>query len=89
MNDVIHALNNASPLFWATLIPLVLFLWFLPVLLAVFFNRPHLKYIAIAAVPAGVSFIAWGALIIWACSGKVTGRFASWFENQQGRNEAP
>jgi len=86
MNDVMQAFQNASPMFWATIIPLVLFIWFLPVFLAVFFNRPHLKYIAIAAVPAGISFIAWGALLVWACSGKVTGRFANWFEKKQGRS---
>lgn len=81
MNEVMQAFQNASPLFWATVIPLVLFIWFLPVILAAFFNRPHLKYIAIAAVPAGMSFIAWGALLVWACSGKVTGRFAQKFND--------
>jgi hypothetical protein len=87
MNELMQTLQNAGPLFWATLIPLVLFVWFLPVILAAFLNRPHLKYIAIAAIPAGLSFIAWGALIVWACSGKVSGRFAQWFEQkQQGRS---
>jgi len=79
MNEFIAMTTNASPMFWLTLIPLVLFVWFVPTLLALFLNRPHLKYIAIANIPAGMSFIAWGALIVWAVGGKVSQKFAKKF----------
>lgn len=83
MNEFMQQFASASPMFWLAFIPLFLLFWFLPSALALFFNRKHLKYIAIANVPAGMSFIAWGALIVWACSGNVTGRFASWFQQKQ------
>ncbi|MCW8093338.1 superinfection immunity protein [Alteromonas sp. ASW11-130] len=47
-----------------------LLIYFLPTLLAVFFNRRHLVKIAVLNIPAGFSFIAWGALIAWAATGK-------------------
>lgn len=53
----------------------VLLLWFLPAILALFFNRKHAKYILIACVPAGFSFIAWGGVMVWAVTGKVFDRF--------------
>ena len=45
--------------------------YFLPTLLAVFFNRQHLAKIAVLNIPAGFSLIVWGALVLWACTGKV------------------
>ncbi|MCW8108969.1 superinfection immunity protein [Alteromonas ponticola] len=47
-----------------------LMVYFLPTLLAVFFNRRHLVKIAVFNLPAGFSVIAWGALIVWAVTGK-------------------
>lgn len=82
MNEFIAMTTNASPMFWLTLIPLVLLIWFVPTLLALFLNRPHLKYIAIANIPAGMSFIAWGALIVWAVGGKVSQKFANKFTSK-------
>lgn len=46
-------------------------LYFLPTILAIFFNRSQLSKIAVLNVPAGFSLIAWGALLVWACTGKV------------------
>ncbi|MBU2181359.1 MAG: superinfection immunity protein, partial [Gammaproteobacteria bacterium] len=40
-------------------------------ILAVFFNRRQLKLIALANVPAGMSFIAWGGCIVWAVTGNL------------------
>lgn len=88
MESFWQQLQSVELSFWLLFAPLVLAVWFLPVILAFFFNRAHLKYIAIAAVPAGLSFIAWGALLVWACSGQVTGRYAKWFANKQSRNNA-
>lgn len=48
--------------------------WFLPAIVALFLNPKHAKYIAIACVPAGVSFIAWGGVMVWAVTGKVFDR---------------
>ncbi|WP_066960803.1 superinfection immunity protein [Microbulbifer sp. Q7] len=51
-------------------------IWFLPSLLAIFFNRNHLGKIFLANVPAGLSWIAWVALLVWAATGKVSGKLA-------------
>lgn len=48
--------------------------WFLPSLLAIFFNRGNLGKIAIANVPAGLSWIAWVALLVWASTGKMSSK---------------
>ncbi|QKX18921.1 superinfection immunity protein [Microbulbifer sp. YPW1] len=50
--------------------------WFLPSVIAVFFNRAHLGKIFLANVPAGLSWIAWVALLVWASTGKMSGRLA-------------
>ncbi|QLE83697.1 superinfection immunity protein [Shewanella sp. Scap07] len=50
-------------------------LWFLPAVLALFFNRKHFKLILLACIPAGLSFIAWGAVLIWAVTGKVAEKY--------------
>jgi len=46
--------------------------WLLPTLLAMRFNRQHLGKIAILNIPAGISWLAWGALCIWAATGKLS-----------------
>lgn len=45
--------------------------WFLPSILAIFLNRRHLGKIAAANVPAGLSWVAWLALLAWAVTGKM------------------
>ena len=45
--------------------------WFAPTILAVFFNRKHVKKIFLANIPAGLSWAVWGALIIWASTGEI------------------
>ncbi|NMP16315.1 superinfection immunity protein [Thalassotalea sp. Y01] len=49
----------------------MLVLWFLPALLALVFNRKQFKYILLACVPAGLSMLAWGGVLVWAVSGKI------------------
>jgi hypothetical protein len=71
MQDIINTLQQQGLGFWLWFLPLMLVIWFLPTILAAFFNRKQLKYIAIANVPAGISFIAWGGCIIWAVTGKL------------------
>lgn len=56
--------------------------WFLPSLLAIFFNRAHLGKIAFANVPAGLSWIAWVALLVWAATGKMSGKLAKKYGSQ-------
>ena len=46
--------------------------WFAPTLLAIFFNRAHAKTIFFANIPALLSWAVWGALILWACTGKMS-----------------
>jgi hypothetical protein len=55
----------------------VFVLWFLPAMLALAFNKKHFKYILLACIPAGFSFIAWGGLLVWATTGKTIGKYAS------------
>lgn len=52
---------------------LVFFLvvWFLPALIAFFLNRKHFGKILVANVPAGLSWLAWFALLAWAVTGKM------------------
>ena len=57
------------------IISLLLATWFLPAILALFFNPQHAKYIFFACMPAGFSFIAWGGVMVWAVTGKVFDRF--------------
>ena len=52
-------------------IVVILFFVFLPAILAAFLNRKHFKKILLACIPAGLSFIAWFALIGWAVTGKI------------------
>ena len=54
----------------------VLLVWFLPAMLAAVFNPRHAKIIFIACIPAGFSFIAWSALMVWAFTGKVWDKYA-------------
>lgn len=54
---------------------LLLLVWFLPAILSLFFNPKHTKLITLACIPAGFSFIAWGALIVWATTGKVFDKY--------------
>ncbi|MBU2115108.1 MAG: superinfection immunity protein, partial [Gammaproteobacteria bacterium] len=51
--------------------------WFLPSLLALAFNRQHLGKIALLNIPAGFSWIAWLALLVWAVTGKLSNRLAA------------
>ncbi len=55
---------------------LFLLIWFLPSLLALAFNRQHAGKIALLNVPAGFSWIAWVALIVWAVTGKLSDKLA-------------
>lgn len=50
--------------------------WFLPSLLALVFNRQHLGKIALLNIPAGFSWIAWLALLVWAVTGKLSNKLA-------------
>ncbi|PTB84641.1 hypothetical protein C9988_04200, partial [Pseudidiomarina aestuarii] len=51
--------------------------WFLPSLLALIFNRKHIGKIALLNIPAGLSWIAWGALCVWAVTGKLGDKLAA------------
>jgi len=56
---------------------LFLALWFLPSLLALIFNRQHIGKIALLNIPAGFSWIAWFALLVWAVTGKLGDKLAA------------
>ncbi len=64
-------LEQAPVIAWLWVIPLTVVIWFIPSILALLFNRKYLKLIFLANIPAGFSFIAWGACIVWAVTGKV------------------
>jgi hypothetical protein len=51
--------------------------WFLPSLLALAFNRQHFGKIALLNIPAGFSWVAWLALLVWAITGKLSNRLAA------------
>ena len=75
MNEFLTPFENGSLLQWSLVVALLLFVWFLPVLLALFYNRRHLKYIAVACVPAGLSVIAWSAILLWSVTGKAVEKY--------------
>jgi hypothetical protein len=45
--------------------------WFLPTMLAYFFNRKLFKVILVACIPSVFSFIAWLGLLGWSLSNKI------------------
>lgn len=51
--------------------------WFLPGLLALVFNRQHAGKIALLNIPAGFSWVAWLALLMWAVTGKLSNKLAA------------
>jgi len=63
-------LRDAPLWLWAVTIALVLIIWFVPAIIAIFRNRQWLRPIALLNIPAGMSWIVWTALIVWAASGK-------------------
>lgn len=54
-----------------------LVVWFLPSLLALVLNRQHAGKIALLNIPAGFSWIAWLALLVWAVTGKLSNKMAA------------
>ncbi len=75
MNEFLAQFENASALQWALVIVIMVFVWFLPVLLAMVFNRRQVKLIAITCVPAGLSLFAWSAVMVWAVTGKAVEKY--------------
>jgi hypothetical protein len=75
MEFLTNIYEQTNPVLLVAFAAVILLLWFLPAILALFFNPKHVKYIAIACIPAGFSFIAWGALLVWATTGKVIEKF--------------
>ena len=69
--------QQADTLFLLGFGTLFLLVWFLPSLLALFFNRQHAGKIAMLNIPAGLSWIAWGALCVWAVTGKLSEKMAA------------
>lgn len=56
---------------------LLLGIWFMPSLLALFFNRQHAGKIALLNIPAGFSLIVWCALLVWAVTGNLSDKLAT------------
>ena len=71
------AWNQADVTFLLGFGLLFLVVWFLPSLLALAFNRQHAGKIALLNIPAGFSWIAWVALLVWAVTGKLGDKLAA------------
>lgn len=71
------AWNQADVTFLLGFGLLFLVVWFLPSLLALAFNRQHAGKIALLNIPAGFSWIAWVALLVWAVTGKLGDKLAT------------
>ncbi|MDC8829393.1 superinfection immunity protein [Alteromonas gilva] len=67
--------DTASPVQLGVIGASVLLVWFLPAFVALVFNRKHVKLIALACVPAGLSVIAWSGVMVWAFTGNMMNRF--------------
>ncbi|MFV8783408.1 superinfection immunity protein [Microbulbifer sp. SA54] len=81
-SDFLSLFAQMDPLQAGIFVVFFFVVWFLPSLLAIFFNRAHLGKIAIANVPAGLSWIAWVALLVWASTGKMSGKLAKKYSPQ-------
>lgn len=71
--------------FIALVVVATLIVWFLPALIALIFNRKHFKYILLACIPAGMSLIAWGGVMVWAVTGKTMAKYA---DKIDGKNKS-
>lgn len=67
--------DNVTPVQFAIVGASVFFVWFLPAMVALVFNRKQVKLIALACVPAGFSLIAWCGVMLWAVSGNMVNRW--------------
>ncbi|MFT6270584.1 MAG: hypothetical protein ACJAVV_003423 [Alphaproteobacteria bacterium] len=86
MDALVNLFEQTSGLALSFIAVFVLLVWFLPAILALFFNPRHAKLIALACIPAGISFIAWGALMLWATTGKVVDSFRGKVEGPDSPN---
>jgi len=77
MELIDKVLVSENYVFIALVLVGVFILWFLPAMLALIFNRKQFKYIMLACIPAGISLIAWGGVLVWAISGKAVAKYAS------------
>lgn len=77
LKNYFGAVQEADPISLVLFGLLFVAVWFLPTVLAVFLNRQHLVKIAILNIPAGLSVIAWGALCVWAATGKLSAKLAA------------
>jgi hypothetical protein len=75
MEFLTQLFDNTSPAQFAVVGASVLFVWFLPAMVAMMFNRKQVKLIALACIPAGFSMIAWGGVMVWAFTGNMVNRF--------------
>ncbi|WP_406828760.1 superinfection immunity protein [Microbulbifer sp. ARAS458-1] len=75
-SDFLELLAQMDPVQTVGFVIFFFAIWFLPSLLAIFFNRGHLGKIFLANIPAGLSWIAWVALLVWAATGKMSGKLA-------------
>lgn len=80
MNDILtqysSLIEGSNPLQIVAVVFVILAIYFLPAVLAVFFNRKHLVKIAVLNVPAGFSILVWLGLIVWAVTGKQQDKLA-------------
>ncbi|MCU7555915.1 superinfection immunity protein [Alteromonas sp. ASW11-19] len=75
MTEFLAQFQDVTGIQLALVSVLVLVVWFLPVGLALLFNRKQAKLIAIACVPAGLSVFAWSAVLVWAVTGKAAEKY--------------
>lgn len=68
-----HQILTLSILEASLFLTLFVLIWFLPTILALFYNPQQRKMILIINVFAIASWILWGALLIWATTGNIKG----------------
>lgn len=75
LNQFFASFENLSVSAMLLIFLAVAIVWFLPAMIAAVLNPAHVKYIAVACIPAGFSIIAWSGLMLWACTGKVFDKY--------------
>ncbi|MGE6812157.1 superinfection immunity protein [Pseudoalteromonas nigrifaciens] len=71
MDFIIQNINLEGAENLIIILSLAILVWFLPALLAFFFNKRYFKIILVACIPAALSFFAWLGLLGWSLSSQV------------------
>ena len=80
----VSLIESMNPFFAAIFLISWISIWFLPSILAIFFNRSNVGKIFMANIPAGLSWVVWSALIFWAFTGRIKNDYVKKSDEDSG-----